>query len=798
MRAWVPAVLLALGLAALPASGQEGRFRRELGGILFEAEYGLGEPDGPDMVWFFSGNVTATGTDMVVRADRMVVWMAPGDEGPKREPDPAEGKGEKRPPLRRLYAEGNLLYQRKDPKTLNIETLRVDRLFYDFDNRRGYFLDFRSQSNVKRARTDVTMRAAEARFIAEGKMGYLEGVDVALSTCTFADPHYSVRFSKVRVKWNLPEDSDKPVDFFPDWKEAAPKFKVESMTVRFWGVPVFFWPVLTISGAAFSVLPIKRVQGGRSNRFGLSIETDWGLGIDKGLIDSLIPWGVNDPGDDDEQWGEFNWEIDYRRKRGWAGGLDPSWKWRDYWGYLDTYYLDDDGPDPDNEFDRRFLPLESPDRGRARIFHRHELSPTVRLELESSWLSDRNLLEEFFEKEFKEGKEQETVAYLRLLDGNFGGFLRQRNRILDFQTQLEYLPQARLIWLDEPVLPSLLPGLTYSQEMEGAQLRQRFDDALSLDEQSTWRFDTLNSLVYALRLGPVTFSPFAEARYTAYEHDLLGGSEDRFIATGGARLGMEFAGVHDLRWDLVSLRKVRHIMLLEARYTAAFENNLSPSLLFPYDETDGRDLFREIALEMRHRLQTKVLDGQEYRTHEFFEAGVQVERYPDPDRDTVGFNPNNFAHPFNWITLAPHDATKVLGERRWSNVHWDAAIRTWGNYFAATASGEYNPVHQQEEVREYGVTFRPREDMALHLGQVFIFDVTNAFTFGARWNITEKWRVTADSQFDYKTNDFISRKGSIVRDLHDFQLGFTFEEDLGRDERKFYFTFVPSFLRLPK
>jgi hypothetical protein len=797
MSARGPAFLLALGLAALPAAAQDGGSRREIGGITFKSEYGLGQVEGPDVVWYFSGNVTATGPDMTVRADRMIVWIPNEEDGEKPKKDRPEDQDKKRLSIRQLYAEGNLLYQRRDPKTLKLEILRVERLYYDFEVRRGYFLDFRSQSNVKRARTDVTMRAAEARLVADGKVGVIEGVDVVLSTCTFADPHYSVSFRSATAKWNLPEKPG-PLDFFPDWKTADPKFEVTSMSVQVWGIPVFFWPALTVSAAAFSAVPIKKVQGGRSSRFGLSVETDWGVKISKGLVDSLIPWGTNDPLDDDETFGEFNWEVDWRQTRGWAGGLDPSWKWRDSWGYLDTYYLRDDGPDPDNDFDRRFLPLESPDRGRARIFHRHEIGPTLRLELESSWLSDRNLLEEFFEKEFKEGKEQETVFYIRMLDGNLGGYFRQRNRILDFQTQLEYLPQARLVYLDQPVLPDLLPGLTYSQELEGAHLRQRFDDALPLENPSTWRFDTLNTLVYALDLGIVTLSPFAEARFTAYENDIFGDPDERFIATCGARMGTEFSGVHDLTWDLVGLRRLRHIVQIEARYAAAIENDLSPSRLFPYDETDGRDNFRELALEMRNRFQTKVIDGEAFRPHEFLEVGVRGEYYPNADRDTVGFNPNNFAHPFSPITLAPTDATKILRERKYSNVHWDVALRSTGNYFAATASGEYNPVDHQEEVREYGVTVRPREDLALHLGQVFIFDVTNAFTFGARWNITEKWRVTADTQYDYKTNDFISRKGSIVRDFHDFQLEVVFEEDVGRDERKFYVTFVPTFLRLPR
>ncbi|HEU4338465.1 MAG TPA: hypothetical protein VFS19_00215, partial [Planctomycetota bacterium] len=98
----------------------------------------------------------------------------------------------------------------------------------------------------------------------------------------------------------------------------------------------------------------------------------------------------------------------------------------------------------------------------------------------------------------------------------------------------------------------------------------------------------------------------------------------------------------------------------------------------------------------------------------------------------------------------------------------------------------------------YTVTVRPREGLSLGVGQVFVFDVTNAFTVGAKWDLTEKWRVTAEAQYDYKTDEFINRKAAVGRDFHDFRFEAVFEEDAGRDERRFYVTFVPTFLRLSR
>jgi hypothetical protein len=116
----------------------------------------------------------------------------------------------------------------------------------------------------------------------------------------------------------------------------------------------------------------------------------------------------------------------------------------------------------------------------------------------------------------------------------------------------------------------------------------------------------------------------------------------------------------------------------------------------------------------------------------------------------------------------------------------------------ARGLGEYNPVHHQEEVREYTVIVRPHEGLALSVGQVFIFDVTNAFSVGVHWDLTEKWRVTADTQYDFKTDDFTNRRMAVSRSVHDFRFEATYEEDAGRDERRFYVTFSPTFLRIPR
>jgi len=746
--------------------------------------------------------------EMGLKADRVIVWVKESDKAGG--PAPAAGK--------RFYAEGNVVFYRRDLENRKLEMFRADRFYLDLEKRTGYFSDLRlDQRPGDDARAAVTLRAREARLTAGGgdaaaektrvavlglpglgdkPPGRLAVFDVVLSTCTFGQPHYHVGLAEAQVDWTWVAGPGSPLVGFFLGKPDDPGIGGDWVTVSIWGVPVFAWPSFYMKLAAVSALPLEKVQGGHTSRFGNTIETTWGLKVSKGFVDALNPFGVNDSSDDKDSWGRFRWEIDWRQERGWAAGIDPSWKWGDYFGYLDTYYLRDKGPDPDNDFDAQFIPLEREDRGRARFFHRAEVTTHLRAELEVSWLSDRNVLQEFFEQEFKEGKEQETVAYLRYLDGNKGGFLMEKVRINGFQTQLEFLPKAKVYLADEPLLPGLPVDLTFTEELELVNLRQRFDNDLGLDDEQTWRFDSLSSWALSLPLGVATLSPFADARITAWQEALDGDAADRFIATGGARLAMDIHGVHGVQSEFLGLHGLRHIIHLEARGVTAFTNSLEPAELFQYDAVDGLDKFTEYSFEIRQRFQTKFIDGQAFKTKDFLEIGAEIEYYPDKERDSVGFNAANSQYPFNWITLAPHDSTKVLDERGRSNIHWDVVYRP-SNFLEARGMGEYNPVHNQEEAREYTVALRPHPGLELSVGQVFVFDVTNAFTVAAKWALTEKWGVTAEAQFDFKTDEYINRKATVSRNFHDFQFEAVFEEDVGRDERRFYITFVPTFLRIP-
>lgn len=701
--------------------------------IHFTSAVSWKEPDGT-RVSYLSGDVRIRMGDMTLRADRVLGWTPPGEK---------QGFA-----FRELYAEGNIV--QRTPEA----TVEAESLYFDIPKNRALILRFTLRSQDPKTQLPIVVRANEARKISATEYLIEEG---SATTCVFGTPHYDVEVRRARVRIE-PDQEQPPKQDQPDLRPPKGETRVEAEDASLWvmGVPFFYLPGLAWTPGKEFLL--RKLSVGQTSRFGYYELSDWGLPIKI----------------DQKKWGDWIVEADYRRVRGWAFGADLEYKWGSYEGYIDSYYLNDMGPNPHNSFDRRFIPLEREERWRVRSFHRHALSEQWRLELELSHLSDRNLLEEFFRKEFQQGKEQETVAYLRYLDGNVGGFLLERHRLNDFQTQIEYMPRVSTWRLSQP-----FGFVRYSQVTDAANQRLMFNEALPDRPFRTGRFDTLHEFFAPLDFEAVQLEPFALGRFTAYENDLESEQEHRTAVTGGLRMRTVFWGVHPA--EAFGMHGLRHIAELEANYANTVESTVHASELFQMDAVDAVDEFEELSLELRHRFQTKLPqpDGT-WRRHEFLNIGVEVEYYPDSDRDTGFRNENNTTYPFNWVSLYPVPR-HTMERRQWSNINWDVVFTPQG-IFSLTARGEWNPEDSLEESRQVSVGLTPWKRLSVGVSHYFLKHSSNSYAFSVTFDPTDRWRLTASTQYDYARDEYLSRNLTLERDLHDAVLQFIFERSETRDE----------------
>jgi len=747
-------VLAVLALAAAPLSAQDGA-PKPAQKTTIQCANALRWEEGDVTVMFLTGGVSVERPDVKIQAGRAMLW--------KRK-ESSEAYDE-------IYAEGNVIVTRGGQK------LSCERFFYSAVTQKGAIVDVRLKAYSKDLKADFFAMAKEARINGQDERK-LVADDVSLTSCSFGSPHYHLTIDHATLLGSEQGSEKKGrYGFSPFGEDWSVDF--DELVPEFSGIPFLYVPGLSV-GPWLMNFPLRTIRLGHSSRFGNFVYADFGSRIrfrdDNGKL---------------RQWGDIDLKVDWRQVRGWAGGLDLQYKWDGYKGYLDSYYLHDEGRRPGSAFDSQFPPLEHPDRGKLHWFHRQDLDEQWRYELEAYYVTDRSLLEEFFPKEFKEMKDPETAAYVRWMNANMSAFLLGRFRLNDFQTQDEFLPRAGFNLLSQPILGSIADNLYLTERVDSVQIRRRYDDDLALQSVETWRLDAMTRLSAPFDFRYFQVSPYIQNRLTWYENDLLDDPQLRDVWTGGARVTAQIHATDaDASWERVGIRGLRHVLEIEGRYGNNFANNVDPSELFAYEPVDQIGHFEEVAFELRQRFLTKDPSG---RPFEFMTLTLGIEYYPDPARDTVGPNANTGIPPFNWIPLTADPITGVYPRRLWSNVHYDFSLRP-RNFFTVSGSGEYNPVTHAEEVREWALTVTPFEGFTGTLGQTKEKGVTDAFSLGMTWAMTPKWSVSVQGQYDFRSHEYLSQELVVARDFHDFSIEVVFERDFTRDENRFLVAAVPKFL----
>jgi len=743
-------------MAATPLEARQDTKPKGPQKTVIQSAHALSWEEGDVTVMFLTGGVTVERPDVKIQAGRAMLWKSKDSERSFDE----------------IYAEGNVIVTRGNQK------LTCERFYYNDVTEKGAIVDVRLKAYSKDLKVDFFAMAKEARINGKNQ-DKLVADNVALTSCPYGSPHYHLTVDHATLLGSEETGERKKghvgfsgfgEDWNVDFDELVPEFS---------GIPFLYVPGLTV-GPWLMNFPLRAIRFGHSSRFGNFIYTDIGSRI-----------RLRDENGKLKQWADLNLKVDWRQVRGWAGGLDMQYKWNGYKGYLDSYYLHDEGRRPGSEFDSQFPPLEHPDRGKLHWFHRQDVDEQWRYELEAYYLSDRSLLEEFFPKEFKESKDPETAAYVRWMNANMGAFLLGRFRLNDFQTQDEYLPRADFNLLAQPILGTFADNLYLTERVDTVQIRRRFDEDLATQSVETWRLDAATQLSAPFDLRWFQITPFIQNRLTWYERDLAEDPRLRDVWTGGGRVTTQIHGTHpDVAWERVGIRGLRHVIEIEGRYTNNFANNVDPADLFPYEPVDQIDHFEEVAFEIRQRLLTKDAGGQPF---EFLTFTVGIEYYPDPARDTVAANANNTIPPFNWIPLSNDPVTGAFQKRLWSNLHYDYSLHPH-NFFSVSGSGEYNPVTHVEEFRELGVSATPFQGFTFAVGQTMARGVTDAFSLGLTWALTPKWSVSVIGQYDFRIHDYLTQELVVARDFHDFSIEAVFERDFTRDENRFMVAVVPKFL----
>lgn len=349
--------------------------------------------------------------------------------------------------LREIYAEGDVYIEQKVGNAKNV--FQASKAYFNIIEDRSLIVDGELRTDLGAAAsitggktttaqssegsTPIVFRAAEIRGVAKG---LLEANNAELTTCTFAEPGYHVAVDRLIYEQRANELSGRATGI-------GNQLFVHQQ-------PLIALPYLEVRTGAESPFPLIGLRVGGSSKLGFFIKTRWGNIFEQAGVDFNNWLGVE---------GEFkgSWYVDIdlytKRGLGLGGGLEYETKDLEgnplYEGQTDIYFINDMTGD-DETGESRDTDYAGA-RGRFKTLNRVFLPETWRLDTEINYVSDENVIREFFDNDSELRREPETYAYLRKLDGDTATTSTLRYRLNTWQTQTEYLPQATYDVISRPI-----------------------------------------------------------------------------------------------------------------------------------------------------------------------------------------------------------------------------------------------------------------------------------------------------------------------------------------------------------
>jgi hypothetical protein len=697
-RGWLTlAALLACLAIHAPASAQQTATRIEPRG----PQYGFPDPDRPDrFLWVFLGGVEVRQEGRRLRGDTLVVVLDTGGEAPDAPGgEPAAGVLIDDARLVELYLDGNVSVEEGDELISGASAFQLD-------NRTGVATVVEGElRTMTRGGQPLVVRYERLRRLQDGS---LELAGLTYTSCDFGLPHWHIRTPWARLQ---------PT---PDGR----LLNTAENTVKIGSVPILMWPGYDVNIDRDRLL-IHGLHLGHSSRFGTEIETDW-----EGDASAFAGGVAGLFGHQGPVSAEWDLKLNHYSRRGWF--LEPAitYSTDSSRGLLFGSYIDDHADE--DELD---VPIEDETRGRIDLQHRTRVGEHGTLDIEVSRQSDANYLNEYHEREFRQGKEQETYVNYRHVVDNHARSALASTRLNDFDTQVEYLPR-----LEARQAGQMLPGglvLTAREFVDNA--RRLPDDDSGLPSDRNVRGGVAADLSWPLDLpNGDRLQVLGSVDLTGFDRTVDDGSELRTTGAAGVQWSRVYTGTRAAHSETWNIDGLRHVLQPRIGYRDR-SVSADPGELLQIDELETLDDDARFEIGVRDRIQTH----QDGRVVTVLDVDVAVPYFTRADRDNDG-------RAWGLLLL---DATWMPGADL--PLLRDARLR-WRTEFDTDTD------HWQESFASFSTTFG--RDRRLRLSNDRVFREFDFRTLSLEQALNEKWSVAVFYQEDALLNE-TARSGLLLRQL---------------------------------
>jgi lipopolysaccharide assembly outer membrane protein LptD (OstA) len=572
------------------------------------------------------------------------------------------------------YARGNVHVTGGDGKELHTE-----RLDYNFRTGEAVGVGLSGQAKpFILVEGDVTVTAKNEYELHKA----------TVTTCTNEYPHchYTVYAKRIQV---VPDES----------------IKAWGATYYFGSIPIFYLPYWHRELHESSGL---RVEPGYDSRMGGYLLNSYRYRLNATLR------------------GETH--LDYRTRRGLAAGQDFSWERSGvYHGGVSFYYADDDEPLAAGE-DPAIKDITA-DRYRVRLQHSHSYNAKGSLLVEANYLSDTDILEDFFEDEYRSSSQPENYAVYAYREDSYVAHVAVRPRLNDFYAHVDRLPEVSIDLSRQQIGDS---RFYYEGQTAAANLSRLWPEGSTSEDYSTIRVDSEHTVLYPAKVFRfLTLTPRVGVRATYYGATVdlqetvqtnqtqqstnatstnVSAVVQNSVETGSAmrtlfEVGLEVSFKAYKTWQGGIVSPLRHVIEPYANYTFVPEPSTLPENLYQFDTVDALGAQHDVWLGVRNKFQSK-RDGQSY---DLLDVDVRTRYELDPTATEESFN-----GIFVDMELRPTD---------WLAIDLDTEIATTDD-----TADAYNARIMVQEPDEWSlsVDYRFREDTSATLGlDLSLFPVSN-------------------------------------------------------------------------
>ncbi|MEE9601900.1 MAG: hypothetical protein V3V75_01240, partial [Thermoguttaceae bacterium] len=501
-----------------------------------------------------------------VSTDRLVIWTTD-----MQEPDlSGQTLQDGQIPLE-IYMEGNIVFRQGE------RVIYAKRMYYDVANRVGTILEAELLSPVPEY--EGLMRL-HARVLEQHGENSFFARDAFLTSSRMGRPGYRMQAGGIYYQ-DIQTPMFDPFSGQPLINHVTgepvlhhQRLATSRDNVLYLGnVPVFYWPTMA-TDLNDPTYYIRNLQLKNDKVFGTQILTGW---------DGYQLLGIREP----PTGTEWDISLDYLSARGFGHGTTFLYNRQGFAripgptsGIVDFWGIKDHGFDNLGRGRRHLKPDVS---YRFRFFgkHRQILPGDYQLSAELGWISDNNFLEEYYEREWDELKDQTTGVELKRIRDNGSWSIIAYGRVNDFFTQTNWLPRADHFRLGQPLLNDTFTWFEHSQAAyarQGIATPPTQPSQLAVFRLLPWeipttsgeRLVTRQELDYPLQLGAVKVVPYILGELAHWGENLLGQSTQRVYGQAGLRASMPMWRIDPtIESDLLNVHGIAHKIVFDAEFSVS-------------------------------------------------------------------------------------------------------------------------------------------------------------------------------------------------------------------------------------